>query len=88
MIWINDMEEQWLDRGACPNPECGSSDANVNHSEGYSFCYSCWTRFGEKGNKMETENIIPMKTDNNASKSSKRCVRISGTKIKIFFAHW
>jgi twinkle protein len=64
MIWINDMEEQWLDRGACPNPECGSSDANVNHSEGYSFCYSCWTRFGEKGNKMETENIIPMKTDN------------------------
>jgi twinkle protein len=55
------MEKQWLDRGACP--ECGSSDANVNHSEGYSFCYSCWTRFGEKGNKVEAENVIPMKTD-------------------------
>ena len=34
---------KWLDRGSCP--ECGSSDANVKHSKGYSYCFSCQTRF-------------------------------------------
>ena len=58
MIWINDMDKQWLDRGACP--KCSSSDGNVNHSEGYSFCFSCNTRFGEN---MEAEKVIPMRTE-------------------------
>ena len=52
------MDKQWLDRGACP--KCGSSDGNVNHSEGYSFCFSCNTRFGDK---MEVEKVIPMRTE-------------------------
>ena len=52
------MEKQWLDRGACP--ECGSSDGNVRHSEGYSFCFVCKTRFGET---MQTETVIPMKRE-------------------------
>ena len=52
------MDKQWLDRGACP--KCNSSDGNVNHSEGYSFCFSCNTRFGEN---MEAEKIIPMRTE-------------------------
>ena len=52
------MEKTWLDRGACP--KCGSSDGNVNHSEGYSYCFSCNTRFGEN---MKHEKVIPMKTE-------------------------
>ena len=58
MIWINNMDKQWLNRGACP--ECGSSDGNVNHSEGYSFCFSCNTRFGDT---MEAEKVIPIRTE-------------------------
>ena len=45
------QQEKWLDRGPCP--ECGSSDANVTHSAGYSYCFSCKTRFGYKN-----ENIV------------------------------
>jgi hypothetical protein len=52
------MDKQWLDRGACP--KCGSSDGNVNHSEGYSHCFVCDTHFGES---MEAEKIIPMRTE-------------------------
>ena len=54
------MDKQWLDRGPCPNPACDSSDGNVNHSEGYSFCFVCKTRFGEN---MEVEKVIPMRTE-------------------------
>ena len=54
------MDKKWLDRGACP--ECGSSDGNVRHSEGYSFCFVCETRFGES---MQTETVIPMKRESN-----------------------
>ena len=50
------MDKKWLDRGACP--ECNSSDGNVRHSEGYSFCFVCKTRFGEN---MQTETVVPMK---------------------------
>jgi len=60
MNWNNNMDKKWLDRGACP--KCGSSDGNVNHSEGYSFCFVCETRFGES---MQTETIIPMKRESN-----------------------
>ena len=52
------MDKQWLDRGACP--KCGSSDGNVNHSEGYSHCFVCDTHFGES---MEAEKIIPMRAE-------------------------
>jgi twinkle protein len=45
------QQQKWLDRGPCP--ECGSSDANVTHSAGYSYCFSCQTRFGYKN-----ENIV------------------------------
>tara|TARA_Y100000310_G_scaffold186333_1_gene186483 strand:- start:85 stop:1746 length:1662 start_codon:yes stop_codon:yes gene_type:complete len=58
MIWINNMDKKWLDRGACP--ECNSSDGNVRHSEGYSFCFVCKTRFGEN---MQTETVVPMKRE-------------------------
>ena len=39
------MSGEWGDRGPCP--KCGSSDGNVQHSDGHSFCFSCDTRFGE-----------------------------------------
>jgi len=60
MNWNSNMDKKWLDRGACP--ECGSSDGNVRHSEGYSFCFVCETRFGES---MQTETVIPMKRESN-----------------------
>ena len=40
---------QWLSRGECP--ACGSSDGNVQHSDGHSFCFVCDTRFN--GEEME-----------------------------------
>ena len=46
---------KWLDRGPCP--KCGSSDAKVKHAEGYSYCFSCETRFGEDG---DMNNVTPM----------------------------
>ena len=52
------MDKQWLDRGACP--KCGSSDGNVNHSEGYSHCFVCDTHFGES---MEAEKVIPIRAE-------------------------
>mgnify|MGYP003115122801 FL=1 len=52
------MEKRWLDRGACP--KCGSSDGNVKHSEGYSYCFSCNTRFGEN---MQQEKVVPIPTE-------------------------
>ena len=54
------MNKKWLDRGACP--KCNSSDAKVRHHEGYSFCFSCNTRFGDN---MEQEKVIPMKIESN-----------------------
>lgn len=57
------MDKQWLDRGACPNPDCDSSDGNVQHNDGYSHCFSCDTHFYNKGDKMETEKVIPMRTE-------------------------
>ena len=48
------MSGKWLERGACP--ECGSSDANVSHSEGYSHCFSCDTHFKEGTDQV----VVPM----------------------------
>ena len=50
---------KWLDRGPCP--KCGSSDAKVKHAEGYSYCFSCETRFGEED---DMNNVTPMPVDN------------------------
>ena len=48
----------WGRRGECP--ECGSSDANVEHSDGHSHCFSCDTHF-KNGEVMQSKaNIIPM----------------------------
>ena len=55
------MDNKLINKGACP--KCGSSDSNAQYSDGHSFCYSCETRL-EKGNKMEAEKIIPIRTDN------------------------
>ena len=46
---------KWLDRGPCP--KCGSSDAKVKHAEGYSYCFSCETSFGED---EDMNNVTPM----------------------------
>tara|TARA_R100001244_G_scaffold107906_1_gene79904 strand:- start:464 stop:2095 length:1632 start_codon:yes stop_codon:yes gene_type:complete len=58
------MATQWPNRGACP--ECGASNAKVQHEDGHSYCFSCETRFGNE----ETKNaqIIPM-----SEKSSEYC---------------
>ena len=51
------MAEGWLKRGPCP--ECGSSDGNVQHSDGHSFCFVCDTRFSNNEDfNMET-NTVP-----------------------------
>ena len=41
----------WLDRGPCP--ECGSSDGNVQHSDGHSYCFSCETLFPDQGEPQQ-----------------------------------
>jgi len=48
------MSGKWLERGECP--ECGSSDANVKHSDGYSHCFSCDTHFNERVEQV----VVPM----------------------------
>tara|TARA_R110002020_G_scaffold20100_4_gene68878 strand:- start:1526 stop:3154 length:1629 start_codon:yes stop_codon:yes gene_type:complete len=45
----------WLDRGPCP--KCKSSDGNVQHSDGHSYCFSCETLFP---NQQEQEKVIIM----------------------------
>ena len=52
-------EKKWIDRGACP--KCNSSDANVQHLDGHSFCFSCNTRFGKPQNKKE--KVVTMQTN-------------------------
>ena len=48
------MSGKWLERGECP--ECGSSDANVRHSDGYSHCFSCNTHFHREDGQV----VVPM----------------------------
>ena len=50
------MGEAWGERGECP--ECGSSDGNVEHSDGHSYCFVCATRFSDVEAK-----VIPMKKE-------------------------
>ena len=79
-------QQKWLDRGPCP--KCGSSDANVNHSEGYSFCFSCETRFGDNILSMPKQEVKPMKTTGNWGELSDRKISMDtakkyDTKIKV-----
>ena len=46
----------WGKRGPCPSPNCDSSDGCVEHSDGYSFCFSCKTRF--EPNQIKSNNKI------------------------------
>tara|TARA_R100001015_G_scaffold18757_2_gene12796 strand:+ start:1402 stop:3051 length:1650 start_codon:yes stop_codon:yes gene_type:complete len=50
----------WGKRGACPSKSCGSSDACVEHSEGYSYCFACKTKFENysQNNKNYTEKKL------------------------------
>jgi twinkle protein len=57
------MEKVWGDRGECP--ECGSSDGNVPHVDGYSFCFVCETRFEEGTTMKKKAEIIPMSSEGN-----------------------
>ena len=54
------QQQKWLDRGACP--ACGSSDANVNHTAGYSWCFSCQTRFDDNVVTISRTKVKSMAT--------------------------
>ena len=79
------IKRQWLDRGPCP--KCGSSDANVNHQQGYSFCFSCQTRFGDNIVSMPKQETKPMNTTGTWGELSDRKISLDtakkySTKIK------
>ena len=48
----------WLSRGACP--KCDSSDGNVQHSDGHSYCFSCETLFPKE--EQEEVNVMNEKS--------------------------
>ena len=75
---------KWLDRGACP--KCGSSDAKVKHAEGYSYCFSCETRFGEE---EDMNNVTPMsaKATKDMITKSKRQILKSSFNSQDGFLH-
>ena len=78
-------QKKWLDRGACP--ACGSSDANVNHTAGYSWCFSCQTKFGDNIVTMPKIEVRPMATigewgDISERKISRDTAKKFNTKIK------
>jgi len=53
------MAEGWLSRGPCL--ECGSSNGNVQHSDGHSFCFVCNTRFSNnEGSHMQSNTTTPV----------------------------
>ena len=54
------QQHKWLDRGACP--ACGSSDANVSHTAGYSWCFSCQTRFDDNVVTISKTKVKSMAT--------------------------
>ena len=58
-------QSQWLDRGPCPNPECDSSDGNVQHKAGHSYCFVCHTRFGDNILSMPKQEVKPVTTTGN-----------------------
>ena len=50
------MGEAWGQRGECP--ECGSSDGNVEHGDGHSYCFVCETRFNDSA--VDKAKVVPM----------------------------
>tara|TARA_R110000787_G_scaffold275276_1_gene383776 strand:- start:2038 stop:3702 length:1665 start_codon:yes stop_codon:yes gene_type:complete len=84
------MQEGWLDRGPCP--ECGASKANVQHSDGHSFCFSCESRFSNtldinmqtnpKENKVKyLSHGSPLKTDGHFAALPSRSITLDTTKV-------
>ena len=78
-------QKQWLDRGSCP--KCGSSDGNVQHTGGYSWCFACETRFGDNILSMPKQEVKPMSTTGNWGELSDRKISVDtakkyNTKIK------
>ena len=81
------MKKQWLDRGPCP--KCKSSDANVKHKQGYSYCFSCDTRFGDNVAVVPKQEwtVKPMSTTGSWGNISDRKISMDtakkySTKIK------
>ena len=78
-------QKQWLDRGSCP--KCGSSDGNVQHTGGYSWCFACETRFGDNIVSMPKQEVKPLSTTGNWGELSDRRISLDtakkyNTKIK------
>ena len=79
------QQQKWLDRGPCP--KCGSSDANVNHASGYSYCFACETRFGDNILAIPKQEVKAMSTTGNWGELSDRKISMEtakkyNTKIK------
>ena len=81
------LKKQWLDRGPCPN--CKSSDANVKHEQGYSYCFSCNTKFGDNVAVIPKQEwtVKPMSTTGSWGNISDRKISMDtakkySTKIK------
>ena len=81
------LKKQWLDRGPCP--KCKSSDANVKHKQGYSYCFSCDTRFGDNVAVVPKQEwmVKPMSTTGSWGNISDRKISMDtakkySTKIK------
>ena len=81
------LKKQWLDRGPCP--KCKSSDANVKHKQGYSYCFSCDTRFGDNVTVVPKQEwtVKPMSTTGSWGNISDRKISMDtakkySTKIK------
>ena len=72
------QQKKWLDRGACPS--CGSSDANVNHTAGYSWCFSCQTRFEDNVISIPRTEVRSMATTGEWGKISDRSISLETTK--------
>ena len=75
MVGYLKQQDGWLDRGECP--KCGSSDANVNHTKGYSFCFSCNTRFNERDEQV----VVPMENKKHGTFSKGELKEIEDRKI-------
>ena len=84
------LTKQWVDRGPCP--ECGSSDGNVQHLDGHSWCFACETRFGNNLLSIPKQEVKievkPMTTKGKWGALSDRKISIEtakkyDTKIKI-----
>jgi twinkle protein len=71
------MGEAWGERGECP--ECGSSDGNVEHSDGHSYCFVCDTRFNDS--VVEKAKVVPMSEKSSGVQSNGVVADIPDRKI-------